>query len=142
MLAALSYGQLKSEVDIDRELIIKMNEHWDKNAMAGNMTANAEQYVKDAVRIGYGTVEVGKKKILKTFKKYDKQLTVTTNENHIKDISISGDLAVAIGDFTGSTTSLLTGETIDEKGTWVDVYQRQSDGTWKSVCTVFSETKE
>jgi len=142
LMATLTYSQVKNDIEADKEAIIEMNKQWDENAMAGNMTANAEQYAEDAVRIGYGIVLVGKKEILKTFKKYDKHLRLTKNENVIEEINITGDLAVAMGAFSGSTTSLVSGEAVDEKGTWVDVYQRQPDGSWKSLCTVFSELKE
>ena len=142
LMATLTYSQVKNDIEADKEAIIEMNKQWDENAMAGNMTANAEQYAEDAVRIGYGIVLVGKKEILKTFKKYDKHLKLTKNENVIEEINITGDLAVAMGAFSGSTTSLVSGEAVDEKGTWVDVYQRQPDGSWKSLCTVFSELKE
>jgi len=142
LMATLTYSQVKNDIEADKEAIIEMIKQWDENAMAGNMTANAEQYAEDAVRIGYGIVLVGKKEILKTFKKYDKHLRLTKNENVIEEINITGDLAVAMGAFSGSTTSLVSGEAVEEKGTWVDVYQRQPDGSWKSVCTVFSELKE
>jgi len=142
LMATLSYSQVNTDMEADREAIIALNKQWDENAMAGNMVANAEQYMEGAVRVGYGTTVVGKRKIRRTFERYDRQLVATKYENSIEDIRISGDLAVAIGFFSGSFTSLLTGETTHEKGNWADVYQRQPDGTWKSVCTSFAEIKE
>ncbi len=142
IMATLTYAQIKPDIEADREAIIELNKQWDENALAGNMEANAEQYAEEAVRIGYGTVIVGKKAIRKTFIKYDKQLKATENENLIEDISITGDMAVTRGIFSGSFVSLDGGETNNEKGTWVDVYQRQPDGSWKSLCTIFSEIKE
>jgi uncharacterized protein (TIGR02246 family) len=142
LAAVLSHSQLNTDVEADKAAIMEMNRQWDENALAGNMVANAEQYAKDAVRIGYGTAVVGQRRIRRTFERYDRQLVASKYENTIIDIRISGDLAVAIGTFTGSFTGIESGETTEENGTWADVYQRQPDGSWKSVCTSFAEIRE
>ena len=51
----------------------------------------------------------------------------------------SGDLAVAIGGYTYSSTSVAGGlGTLNDKGKWAAAYRRQSDGTWKCVFDVWN----
>ena len=57
----------------------------------------------------------------------------------IKNIDVSGDLAVA--HFTWSTTATIkaSGKTVNPKGNWIMVYKRQPDGAWKIIYSIWSD---
>jgi ketosteroid isomerase-like protein len=59
---------------------------------------------------------------------------------HSRNLEASGDLAYDSGDFEESLTNLATGAKIASKGSYVVIYKRQSDGSWKIVQHVWTGT--
>jgi ketosteroid isomerase-like protein len=57
----------------------------------------------------------------------------------IKDVKVSDDLAVA--HFTWSTTVQFkaTGKSDETNGNWIMVFERQSDGSWKVIYSIWSD---
>jgi uncharacterized protein (TIGR02246 family) len=142
LLAGVAFGQNKYDIAADKEAIIKINKTWDVNVLAGNLEANAEHYVVDAIRIENGTMIVGKEAIRKSFRTVSEKSKITNNENTIEDIRISGDLAVVRGIYSGTSVSKEDGETTHENGAWIDVLERQPDGSWKSIYGIGTEIKD
>ena len=68
--------------------------------------------------------------------------TVSSCENTVEDIRISGDLATVRGTFLGSWAHQEWGDTLWTKAAWVDVCERQEDGSWKMVFNMGTELKE
>jgi ketosteroid isomerase-like protein len=56
-----------------------------------------------------------------------------------EDVLVYGDLAVARGTDTGTTTPKVGGEPIKYNIKWVIAYERQSDGTWKCVYEIWND---
>jgi len=56
----------------------------------------------------------------------------------LKDTWISGDLATIRGSYSETFIRKEVGDTINEKGAWVDVCERQADGSWKMALTLIT----
>lgn len=128
----------------DEETLIKLtSEDWDANVLAGNMDANVDLYTEDAVRIQYGRTFTGREDI-RAFLTTEVRpgFTVASSENKVTDVWISHDLATVRGTFQGSWTYPEYGDTIFSYDTWVDICERQDDGSWKMVFTMVSEINE
>jgi ketosteroid isomerase-like protein len=59
---------------------------------------------------------------------------------HSRNLEASGDLAYDSGDFEELLTNVATGAKIASKGSYVVIYKRQSDGSWKIVQHVWTGT--
>ena len=59
---------------------------------------------------------------------------------HSRNLEASGDLAYDSGDFEESLTNVATGAKISSKGSYVVIYKRQPDGSWKIVQHVWTGT--
>lgn len=126
-----------------KQAIEKISEEWDLNAESGNLVANADFYTEDGVRIGMGMLLKGPDEIRNAFQSFSESGKIIQNDNKVESIWISGDLAVVQGSFSGTfITNSEDGyrSTVEEAGT--SIYERQNDGTWKMVLTVFADLTE
>ena len=129
--------------EADKQALIKLcSEDWDANVLAGNMDANLDFYTEDAVRIQNGMILNGKEEIGTILKKVRPGFTISISEDKIEDIRISGDLATVRGTFLGSWVHEEWGDTLWTKAAWVDICERQEDGSWKMVFTMGTELSE
>ncbi len=111
-------------------------EDWDMNAKAGNPEKNVDHYTDDAIRIDNGEIYEGKEAIGKLLQSYNENTSRLFMENKVEKIRVSGDLATVRGSFLGSFILKESGDTLHSKGAWVDVCERQSDGSWRMVLTI------
>ena len=128
--------------EADRDAVIKLTaEDWDANILAGNLDACVNSYTDDAVRIQDGKILTGKEEIRAILSSVRPGFTISTAENTVEDLWISGNLASVRGMFTGSWVNQEWGDTLWRVGSWVDVCERQEDGSWKMVFTTASELR-
>lgn len=133
----------KYDVATDKQALEKLSsEDWDAYVMAGDVEGMVESYTDDALRIGEGAILRGKEEIRSYLTFLTQTGTPIEIENKVEDIRISGDLAVVRGSFEGVFTPKEEGKQIHEKGVWVDVSERQEDGSWKMVLTLASDMGE
>jgi uncharacterized protein (TIGR02246 family) len=52
------------------------------------------------------------------------------------EVSKSGDLAYVVGSYSSVKTVPQTQKTAEERGSYVSIYQKQTDGTWKDVADI------
>ena len=119
-----------------------MSEQWDMNVMASANEKNADYYTEEAIRIDNGEIYEGKKAIADLLKSYNEEYIPLSCKNSVEDIRISGNLATVRGSFLGSFISKQSGDTLYMKGAWVDLCERQMDGTWKMAYSIGTELKE
>jgi len=133
----------KKDVEADEKALVKMTaEDWTANVLSGNSEANIYNYTDNAVRINHGNVLTGKDAIRSAFNSYANQKTLLKLENKVEDTWISGDLATVRGSYSETFIRKEAGDTINEKGVWVDVCERQPDGSWKMVLNLITELKD
>ena len=142
LLASFGCTQ-KFNAETDKQALEKLSvEDWDLYAMEGNVEGMVEFYTDDALRIGEGAILRGKEEIRSYLTFLTQSSTPEKLENKVEDIKISGDLAVVRGSFEGVFSPKEEGVEIIEKGVWVDVCERQEDGSWKIVLTLGSDLGE
>jgi ketosteroid isomerase-like protein len=57
---------------------------------------------------------------------------------HSRNLEASGDLAYDSGDFEETVTTIASGAKITSKGSYIIIYKRQSDGSWRIVQHVWT----
>jgi ketosteroid isomerase-like protein len=84
-------------------------------------------------------VRRGKEAILLAYQE-DSRLNIQhIDSSVIEDVRISGKLAVAWGMDTGTTTPRSGGDPVPYNLKWLNVFERQSDGTWKCLYEMWND---
>ena len=140
-LAALSAsGCTKgAEASVDTAKIsdgIKAQEaQWVKDYAAKDMNALAGHYADDAALAGPGdpvaTSDAERRKLLQAFVT-DPNLKLSFSSDRV-EVAQSGDLASSRGHYSLTTTDKATNKPVDSTGTYLTVYKKQQDGSWKAV---------
>jgi uncharacterized protein (TIGR02246 family) len=81
----------------------------------------------------------GKEAILLVYQKDDELNKEYVDSSVTEDVRISGDLAVAWGTDTGTSTPRSGGEPLKYKVNWLMAFERQPDGVWKCVYEMWNE---
>ena len=100
---------------------------------AGDAAAVAQEYASDAhLLTANAPAMVGHDAITEGVRGWLSSMKVTDMTTNTTDVMVSGDLAVSTGTYTMSM-QIPNGPKIDDKGKFVTVWKRQSDGSWKIV---------
>lgn len=143
ILFAATSCQKKYNLEADKQALVKLtDEDWDANFLSGNLEGNVNFYTDNAIRIWNGKIYSGKDAI-RTLLTTDSGLyKILKHENKVEDFRISGDLATVRGSFFGSFIHKESGDTLNIKEAWVDICERQADGSWKMALTIIAELKD
>jgi len=127
----------KADNPKDVAAIKEMSTAWGQAATKGDVTALAGQFADDAVRLFPNAPMIaGKEAIAKTIQatidRYRQEETDVA-----EDVHVVGDLGYAVGTYVYRATAKVPGEAlIEDKGKYVDIYRRQSDGSWKIIVDI------
>lgn len=140
ILFAATSCQKKYNLEADRLALVKLTaEDWDANFLSANHEANVNFYTEDAIRIWDGKIYSGKDAILTLFNTDTGGYKILKHENKVEDTRISGGLATVRGSFFGSFIHKESGDTLNIKEAWIDICERQADGSWKMALTIIAE---
>lgn len=120
------------------ETLAKMRDAWVQDLHTKQLEPILGFYAPDAVFLqptgerltGSGALRTLFQTIIATF---DSNLTF-----HSQNLEASGDLAYDSGDFQESLTNIATGAKIASKGSYIIIFKRQSDGSWRIAQQVFT----
>lgn len=133
----------KFDVEADKQALIKLTtKDFDENFLSGNPDASIEFYTDMALVIKHGMKYSGKEAIRTKLTSIREGFTISTYENRVEETWISGDLAAVRGTFTGSWVREEWGDTLFSKDAWVNVCERQKDGSWKMALTLSTNIRE
>jgi len=97
-------------------------------------------YTDDAVLMAPNApAHRGKEAILLSYRKDDELNVERVETSVVEDVQVSGDLAVARGRDTGTTTARKGGKPVPYDLKWVLVFERQGDRTWKCVTEIWCD---
>ena len=140
-VAALSAGGCTKAVKADtdpakiEETIRAQEAQWVKDYAAKDMNALAGHYAEDAELGDAGNPvvsdDVNRRKELQALLT-DPNLKLTFAADRV-DVASSGDLAYSRGHYAITTTDTKTNKPVDSEGSYLTVYKKQSDGSWKAV---------
>ena len=126
------------DVEADFEANKNLNDAWDEAYNAADIDRLMSLYTDDAVRIPPNEPAlIGKEAIQGNFQQSFDQFT-TENDSEAVDVKIGGDLAFVRGTWTDIQTPKAGGESLYLNGNFVVINQKQTDGSWKTICEIWS----
>jgi uncharacterized protein (TIGR02246 family) len=135
-LGACESGQATTAADPDTvKQAIKADEaKWMQQFKAKDTEGLAGHYTDDAHFVVPGATADGSTQIRQVFAtaSTDPAAEVQFASDKI-DVASSGDFAYSRGKFTEKYTDKKTGKVMTDSGTYLSVYKKQDDGSWKMV---------
>ena len=107
---------------------------WNKDFKAKDTESLASHYADDAYFVAPGVTADGSTAIRKVYAtaSTDPAFNIEFSSDKV-DVAASGELAYARGKFTEKYTDSKTGKVMTGSGTYITVYKKQDDGSWKAV---------
>jgi uncharacterized protein (TIGR02246 family) len=123
-----------AEPDSVQKLIKADEAKWNGQFKSNDTEGLASHYADDAFFVAPGASADGSTEIRKVLANAstDPAFKVHFASDKI-DVSSSGDLAYSRGKFTEQYTDRKTGKVMTSSGSYVSVYKKQGDGSWKVV---------
>jgi uncharacterized protein (TIGR02246 family) len=100
----------------------------DQEALAGHY-ADEAYFVAPGVKAANGSTQI-RKAYADALNDQNFEITFASDK---VDVAGSGDLAYARGHFNEKYTDPKTGEVMSDSGSYVTIYKKQADGSWKAV---------
>jgi uncharacterized protein (TIGR02246 family) len=136
---SLAIGGCQKPASVDTAAIqaaIKADEKkWNEEFKAKDQEALVGHYADDAYFVAPGVKAAnGSTEIRKAYSDglNDQNFEISFASDKI-DVSSSGDLAYARGHFNEKYTDPKTGKVMADSGSYVTIYKKQQDGSWKAV---------
>jgi uncharacterized protein (TIGR02246 family) len=108
---------------------------WNQEVNAKDTEGLAGHYADDAFFVAPGMAPAEGSTAIRQFyanASTDPALDVEVASDKV-DVAASGDLAYSRGHFTEKYTDKKTGKVMSDKGSYLSVYKKQPDGSWKMV---------
>jgi uncharacterized protein (TIGR02246 family) len=113
---------------------------WAAAALAKDLEKSVSFYADDAILLDPGAPAAkGKDAVRAVWKGMlaDPNSKLIFASNRI-EVSSSGDLATTTGSYNMTMTNPKTKKPVEDKGTYLTVYKKQADGSWKAIEDVAS----
>ena len=126
--------------DADVQAIKDIETQWNQAYAAKDVDKLMSNYADDAALMAPGgSAIVGKDAIRTALKQMvsDPAMTLKFEASRV-DTSNSGDLGYTQGSYTLTMTDPSSKQLINDHGSYVTVYRKQADGTWKAVSDIAS----
>jgi uncharacterized protein (TIGR02246 family) len=123
------------DVAAEQAKIRDIESGWVQEAAAKDVEKAAGHYTDDAVLIISGSPAAkGKDAIHAAWKALleDPNVKLTFSADRV-ELSASGDMATTKGSYTLTVTNPKTKKPIEDKGSYLTVYKKQADGSWKVI---------
>jgi uncharacterized protein (TIGR02246 family) len=123
-----------ADAGIAKQAIQADEAKWNQQFKAKDTEGLAGHYTDDAYFVAPGVTADGSTAIRQVFANasVDPAFQVQFASDRI-DVGRSGDLAYARGKFSEKYTDKKTGKVMSSSGTYITVYKKQTDGSWKVV---------
>ena len=133
--SSLAVGGCGKGADTDKisDTIKLQDVQWSKDYSAKDVNGIESHYATDGVLAGPGfiaTTDTERRQIL-TALMSDPNYKQTFTPDRV-DVAKSGDLAVSRGHFAITMTDIATNTAQDIPGSYLTVYKKESDGSWKA----------
>jgi uncharacterized protein (TIGR02246 family) len=126
------------DIEADTTALKKIEEEWSAASISGDIDKLVSFFTDNAVHIPPNEpARIGKEAIRSWFQQLHDLFTME-QEGTLEDVQVSGDLAFTRGAGTIIFTPKAGGESLKVKDHWVTIYRKQSDGTWKCICNIWS----
>ncbi len=136
MMAACN--QAPDTHDADVQAIKNLETTWNQDNASKSAEKLASYYADDAVLMAPGMAPAAGKDAIHTLVSQmvtDPALTLKFQSSKV-DAAKSGDLAYSQGSYTMTMTDANTKKVVNDHGSYVTVYHKQADGSWKVVSDI------
>jgi len=126
--------------DTDVQAIKDLEAQWNKEYEAKDLDKIAGHYTDDAVLMAPGAPPTEGKAAIQTMLKQmvgDNALSLKFQAARV-EVASGGDMAYTQGSYTMTMTDPSTKKPINDKGSYVTVYKKQADSSWKVVSDIAS----
>ena len=128
-------------VEADLEMISDLREVYATAVNAGDVDRLTDSFTEDAVVMppnepvvtGYEAIELW---FQANFEEFTAELTVSSEEVEVVD-----EWAFDRGTYTLTLTPKAEGEPIEDNGKYIDILQKQPDGSWKYTRTIWNSDR-
>ncbi|MGB8260863.1 MAG: SgcJ/EcaC family oxidoreductase [Terracidiphilus sp.] len=137
-LMAIACNQPANTHDADVQAIKDNETQWNQDWAAKDADKMAAHYTEDAVLMASGTpATTGKEAIRAALKQMASDPALSLKFHATKaDVASSGDFGYTQGSYTMTLTDSQTHQVINDHGSYVTVYRKQADGSWKAVSDI------
>ena len=119
----------QNEADIQAN--IDLGNQWDAAANAGDVESLVSLYTDDAVMMDPDTpAKIGKEAIRTGVQAFYDQVVLET-DSAVEEVRLAGEWAFVRGTFNSTATPKAGGAPVQFAGKWVEIRERQDDGSWK-----------
>ena len=128
--------------DADVQAVKDNEAQWNKDYEAKDLDKVVAHYTDDAVLMAPGTAPSGGKDAIRSGLKpmlLDPVFSLKFEASRV-EVANGGDMAYTQGLYTLTLTDPATKKPFNDKGTYVTVYKKQGDGSWKAVSDIASST--
>jgi len=140
MLMATGCNQARNTHDADVQAITELENQWNQAYAAKDTEKIVANYDDNAVLMVPGAAaSVGKDAIRTAIKQMisDPAMTLKFQASKV-DTSTSGDMGYTHGSYTLTLTDPESKRLINDHGSYVTVYRKEPDGSWKAVSDIAS----
>lgn len=121
----------------DEQTIRDLDEQWSKAASAKDIDKTVSFYSKDAVVMPPNAPSATTAEAIRTlWKDFLTDRTISWNTTKV-DVAKSGDTAYTSGSYKVTMTDA-GGETTKDRGKYLVIWKKQTDGTWKCVMDIWN----
>jgi uncharacterized protein (TIGR02246 family) len=124
--------------DADVQAIKDNEAQWNKDFQAKDVDKLLAHYTDEAVLMSPGAgPSTGKDAIRSALQEMvgDNALVLSFTADRV-EVAKSGDMAYTQGGYTMTITNPATKKPVNDKGSYVTVYKKQADGSWKAVSDI------
>lgn len=127
-------GASTADPDAAKKAIQTDEKSWNEQFKSGDTEGLVGHYADDAFFVAPGVKADGSTAIRKAYADAhtDQNFKLSFASDKI-DVAASGDLAYARGHFSEQYTDPKTQKVMTDSGSYVTVYKKQQDGSWKAV---------
>jgi uncharacterized protein (TIGR02246 family) len=110
----------------------KLEDQWNKAILSGDTKGLSELYTEDAYSLPDKTpMWKGRNAIMEGHEKEKQMIKFTESTSQTLDVYSAGDYEIEIGSWAVTFTTAGSDQPMKEVSKYVNVWQKQSDGTWK-----------
>lgn len=129
----------KAEVQADIEAIKDIITGLEAAVNAGDVDKIMSSYAKDAIRIPPNEPAAIGKEAIQSRNRQELDEITAQDVYTIKDIKVSGDLAIAHYKWSSTITFKGSNKKVYPHGNYIVGLERQSDGLWKRIYNIWSD---
>jgi len=121
-----------AQKEADLVAMYRMPELWDAAEKTGNIEGILDLLTDDYIRMeAEMPVMVGKEAFRDFLESFYEKYSAENSKNTVVEVRLAGDWAYARGTWEGTVVPKTGGDKIQLTGKWIDIRERQEDGSWK-----------